>query len=172
MIRRAAQIGVEKPASAGSWTAIRRLEGDKYSVNTFEHASVVDLKNPATDGGVVHQEQAQILGPVLVALAISPRLESSGSACILLCLQIKSIKEEEFFLRIIDASECPFGFAAAIHVIDVYNVKIARAEKIPGIGILNSRHCGNVRLLFSVVYLLLELIQGEGLTFFFRDRLL
>src|SRR5713101_7530587 len=46
MIRRSAQVGIQKPSAFGGGTAVRWFESHEYGVNVFQDTRIVDLEHP------------------------------------------------------------------------------------------------------------------------------
>src|SRR5713226_868644 len=94
MIRRSAQVGIQKPSAFGGGTAVRRFESHEYGVNVLQDTRIVYLEDPAIEGGIIHIEKAEICRLAAACFAVSPSLESRGGTVVPLILKIECVKNQ------------------------------------------------------------------------------
>src|SRR6266852_5681656 len=122
MVRRSAQVGIQKTPALRRGTAVRWFESHKYGVNVLQDARIVYLEDPAIERRVVHIEEPEICWLAAACLAVSPSLESRGSTIVPLILKIECVKDKEFLLDIVHAAESTARFPVTLYVINIHNV--------------------------------------------------
>jgi hypothetical protein len=92
MVRRSAQVGIEKAPALGRGAAVWRFESHEYGINMLQDTRIVYLEDPAVERRIVHIEKPEICWLTAACLAVPPRLESGGCTIVALILKIKGVK--------------------------------------------------------------------------------
>src|SRR5216684_702339 len=129
MVRRSAQVGIQKAPALGIGTAVGWFQSHKYGVDVLQDTRVVYLENPTIERRIIHVEEPEICRLAAACFAVSPGLESGCGAVVALILKIESVKNQEFLLDVVHAAESTARFSVALHVINIHNVQIARAKE-------------------------------------------
>src|SRR5258707_1201211 len=143
MVRRSAQIGIQKAPALRIRTAVGWFESHKYGVNVLQDSRVVYLEHPTIERRIVHVEEPEICRLAAACFAVSPCLEPGSSAVVALILKIESIKNQEFLLDVVDATESTAGFPVTLYVVNIHNVQITGAKESFRFSVFDRRRVWN-----------------------------
>src|SRR5216684_3776429 len=129
MVRRSAQVGIQKASALGRGTAVRWFESHEYGINVLQDTRIVYLEDPAIKRRVFHIEEPEICWLAAARFAVSPSLESGSGTVVPLILEIESVKNQEFLLDVVHATEGTARFPVSLYVINIHNVQIAGTEE-------------------------------------------
>jgi hypothetical protein len=116
MIRLEAEIGKEQPLATGMVAASVRLNGHEDGVDVGEEFGIIALKHPMLFCRIIRVQDPEVYGMSGVLALPSPSLKGGGFADAGLLIEIVSIKDQRFTLRVEDTPEGPLGLAVLRHV--------------------------------------------------------
>src|SRR3981081_3162386 len=115
-----------------------RFNRHEHSIDFRKMLGIVEAKNPAAIRLAVHVKDTEIRSVGFFSklrISFSPNLEGAGVRAARLVIEIKGIKNQRLVLRIEHAAKRFTGTAAAIHVKDIGDIKLARSHQFANVAI-------------------------------------
>src|SRR5579862_9667346 len=135
MVRLHPQPREQQLLSAGMLAPAVWLYRNKHCVDIIERFGIVRFQYPTLLARVVFEKNSQAACLLLVGASTSPGLERTGILYPGTSVQIESVKDQAFSLRVENASIGFFG-SLAPDVMHVRHVKLARAHQVANVAVV------------------------------------